>query len=177
FSVLRRLLAVLRNGEDRYLGFYGAFGYDLAFQFEDIDRQLARAPDERDLVLYLADDILVVDHQKECAFQLSYDFEYDGQSTSGLPRDGERTPYAPARSGELRCDHAPGEYAATVRKAREYFRRGDLFEAVPGQTFTTPCEDGPAALFRRLRALNPAPYGALINLGEGEYLVAASPEM
>ncbi len=32
-------------------------------------------------------------------------------------------------------------------------------------------------VFHRLRQANPAPYGALINLGEGEFLVAASPEM
>ena len=32
-------------------------------------------------------------------------------------------------------------------------------------------------VFQRLRQANPAPYGALINLGEGEFLVAASPEM
>ena len=31
--------------------------------------------------------------------------------------------------------------------------------------------------FRRLRRANPSPYGALINLGEGEFLIAASPEM
>ena len=35
----------------------------------------------------------------------------------------------------------------------------------------------PSIVFRRLRQANPAPYGALINLGEGEFLVAASPEM
>jgi len=32
-------------------------------------------------------------------------------------------------------------------------------------------------VFRRLKQRNPAPYGALMNLGEHEYLVAASPEM
>jgi anthranilate synthase len=32
-------------------------------------------------------------------------------------------------------------------------------------------------VFHRLRHSNPAPYGALINLGEGEFLVSASPEM
>jgi anthranilate synthase len=35
----------------------------------------------------------------------------------------------------------------------------------------------PSELFRRLRERNPAPYGALLNLGTQEYLVAASPEM
>jgi anthranilate synthase len=64
-----------------------------------------------------------------------------------------------------------------VREAIEAFRRGDLFEVVPGQTFFEPCPAPPSEVFRRLRRRNPAPYGALLNLGEAEYLVAASPEM
>ncbi len=78
---------------------------------------------------------------------------------------------------ERECDHAPGEYAATVRTAIEAFRRGDLFEVVPGQTFFELCPASPSEIFARLKKRNPAPYGALINLGEREYLVAASPEM
>ncbi len=35
----------------------------------------------------------------------------------------------------------------------------------------------PAAFFERLRQRNPAPYEFFLNLGEGEYLVGASPEM
>jgi anthranilate synthase len=61
--------------------------------------------------------------------------------------------------------------------ARESFRRGDLFEVVPSQTFFEPCPASPAELFRRLRERNPAPYGFLLNLGHDEYLVGASPEM
>lgn len=75
------------------------------------------------------------------------------------------------------CDHAPGEFAAKVKLAHDYFRRGDLFEVVPGQVFSEPCRDTPSQVLGRLQSSNPAPYGALMNLGEGEYLVAASPEM
>ncbi|CAN0253258.1 unnamed protein product, partial [Discosporangium mesarthrocarpum] len=39
------------------------------------------------------------------------------------------------------------------------------------------CVDSPASVFRRLQKRNPSPYGFLINLGEKEYLVGASPEM
>ena len=48
--------------------------------------------------------------------------------------------------------------------------RGDLFEVVCGQLFATRCPDPPSLVFQRLRRANPAPYGALINLGEGEFL-------
>jgi anthranilate synthase len=92
-------------------------------------------------------------------------------------RDGTEEHYSSANSVERDCDHAPGEYAATVRTAIEAFRRGDLFEVVPGQTFFELCPESPSEVFARLKKRNPAPYGALINLGGHEYLVAASPEM
>jgi anthranilate synthase len=48
---------------------------------------------------------------------------------------------------------------------------------VPSQTFFEPCPAPPSELFRRLRERNPAPYGFLMNLGDAEWLVGASPEM
>jgi anthranilate synthase len=86
-------------------------------------------------------------------------------------------PYVGISSVPDRGDHAPGEYAAMVRVARKSFARGDLFEVVPGQIFREACPQPPSELFRRLRERNPSPYGFLINLGEAEYLVGASPEM
>ena len=76
-----------------------------------------------------------------------------------------------------RGDHEPGEYARLVEKAKESFRRGDLFEVVPGQMFYERCETQPSEICRRLKAINPSPYSFFINLGEGEYLIGASPEM
>jgi len=177
FSLLRALVAHFGSPGDGHLGLYGAFGYDLAFQFEPIERRRDRDPRQRDLVLYLPDEILIVDHRREAATVYRYDFEVDGRTTAGMPRGGAAAPFRPAAAGQAGCDHAPGEYAATVRRAREAFARGDLFEVVPSQTFFEPCPAPPSAVFRRLRARNPAPYGALMNLGDGEMLVAASPEM
>ena len=177
FSVLRALRDLFASREDEHLGLYGAFGYDLAFQFEPVRRRIPRPADGRDLVLYLPDELVVVDHARRSAERRSYDFEVGAQSTAGLPRATADAPYRPSGPMEAGGDHGPGEYAATVRRAKEAFARGDLFEVVPGQTFRAPCPDRPSAVFRRLTAANPAPYGALINLGEGEFLVAASPEM
>jgi anthranilate synthase len=177
FSLLRAVRDLFASPEEPHLGFYGAFGYDLAFQFEPIRLHLERLADQRDLVLYLPDELTVVDHRRERATRRRYDFEVAGRSTAGLPRTGPQEAYMGAMEVETACDHAPGEYAATVRTARESFRRGDLFEVVPGQTFFEPCPDAPSELFRRLRERNPAPYGFLINLGQAEYLVGASPEM
>jgi anthranilate synthase len=177
FSVLRALVALFHSPADPHLGLYGAFGYDLAFQFEPIRLRLPRPADQRDLVLYLPDELLVVDHRRERAMRCRYEFALAGHSTEGLPRAGTSEPFVPDPTAGAGGDHAPGEYAATVRRAREAFARGDLFEVVPSQTFFEPCPAPPSELFRRLRERNPAPYGFLINLGEQEYLVGASPEM
>src|SRR5919199_131207 len=177
FSVLRVLLELFYSPADPHLGLYGAFGYDLAFQFEPLRLRLERPIHQRDLVLYLPDELVIVDHYTERAVRRRYDFEVDGRSTRGLPRTGTSEPYAGADRVPYASDHAPGEYAEQVRLAREAFKRGDLFEVVPGQTFFEPCPVPPSELSRRLRERNPAPYGFLINLGEAEYLVGASPEM
>jgi anthranilate synthase len=177
FTVLRAITALFKTEEDANLGLYGAFGYDLAFQFDPVDYKLERQQSQRDLVLFLPDEILVVDHYSTKAWTDRYDYSSDGFSTQGLPRDEIVEPFKTADRIPPRGDHEPGEYANLVRKAMQSFKRGDLFEVVPGQMFYERCETPPSDISRKLKTINPSPYSFFINLGEGEYLVGASPEM
>ena len=177
FSLLRALVDLFFHDAEPHLGLYGAFGYDLAFQFEPVRLRLDRSSAQRDLVLYIPDELIVVDHRREVAQRRRYEFEVDGRATLGLPRDGAARPYLGVAEAPRPGDHAPGDYAALVRVAREAFKRGDLFEVVPGQTFFAGSPRPPSEVFRRLREWNPSPYGFLLSLGEAEYLVGASPEM
>jgi len=185
FSVLREVSAVF-GCADPHLGLYGAFGYDLAFQFEPVRLTIDRSDGQRDLVLHLPDEIWIVDLRREEAVRYSYEFTVTGASvggaasTAGLPRETAPTP-EPARPGELPPQPLPGRYAAVVEQAKERFRCGDLFEVVPGHVFHERCAS-PSTFYERLRERNPAPFEFLFNLGasadgEGEYLVGASPEM
>ncbi|UCI09303.1 anthranilate synthase [Mesorhizobium sp. B1-1-8] len=177
FTVLRAITALFRTDEDANLGLYGAFGYDLAFQFDPVDYKLERRQTQRDLVLFLPDEILVVDHYSTKAWTDRYDYSGEGFSTEGLPRDANAEPFRTADRIPPRGDHEPGEYANLVRKAMESFKRGDLFEVVPGQMFYERCETQPSDISRKLKSINPSPYSFFINLGENEYLIGASPEM
>lgn len=175
-SLVRDLVAAFSANDDGLLGLFGAFAYDLVFQIEDLVQKRARESDQRDIVLYVPDRLLAYDRATGRGVVLTYDFAWKGQSTAGLPRETAESPYLKTpRQGF--ADHAPGEYQATVETARAAFARGDLFEAVPGQLFAEPCDRSPAEVFQRLCVINPSPYGALMNLGEGEFLVSASPEM
>lgn len=177
FTVLRAVTALFKSGEDANLGLYGAFGYDLAFQFDPVDLKLERARSQRDLVLYLPDEILVVDHYTAQAWHDRYEFKAGGKSTAGIAREKQEVPFERSDRIPPRGDHEPGEYAKLVDRAKESFRRGDLFEVVPGQMFYERCESKPSAISRKLKSINPSPYSFFINLGEAEYLVGASPEM
>jgi anthranilate synthase len=179
FSALREI-AVAFGCDDPHLGLYGAFGYDLAFQFEPVRLRRGRPAGQRDLVLHLPDEIWVLDRKREEAIRYSYEFEAAGELTAGLDRRTPRTGPAGAPPSvpdkELPPPPRPGSYARVVEEARERFARGDLFEVVPSHVFHGRCAS-PAAFYELLRQRNPAPYEFLFNLGEGEYLVGASPEM
>lgn len=194
FSVLRQLMAHFACDHNALLGLYGAFAYDLAFQFEPITQRLRRSMQQRDLVLYLPDEILSIDMENGKGVIHRFDFvcrdaAKDRHTTGGLRRQGAYCGPDMAETDNTRVarlhteqavassDHEPGEYAAVVDKARDRFKRGDLFEVVPGQTFSAPLCCKPSVIFNRLIASNPAPYAAFINLGEQEYLASASPEM
>jgi anthranilate synthase len=177
FTVIRLILALFKTDEEPYLGLYGSYGFDLIFQFEELQHHKVREEAQRDMVVYLPDEIFIVNHNKEEAIVRRYEFQFQQQSTFGLAREGKTHSYQAINKPNQECDHAPGEYAQVVHQAKERFACGDLFEVVPSQTFFTHYTEQPSALFRQMRQLNPSPYGFLMNLGEEEYLVGASPEM
>ncbi|SSC66138.1 anthranilate synthase [Ciceribacter selenitireducens] len=177
FTVLRAITDLFHSDADSSIGLFGAFGYDLAFQFDAIKLSLARPEDQRDMVLFLPDEILVVDHYSAKAWIDRYDFEKGELSTKGKSGEIAPEPFQHTETIPPRGDHRPGEYAELVVKAKESFRRGDLFEVVPGQKFMERCDSKPSEISKRLKEINPSPYSFFINLGHQEYLVGASPEM
>jgi len=189
FSVVRSLVDLFgydsEESGDLQLGLYGAFGYDLTFQFESIRLAQERDPNQRDLLLYLADEIVVVDQSRHSAWTVSLDFTYDSKSTKGLRHKGSTTQFLafdenPNNGGKFSPRDTPkGDFTQSVARAKHEFKMGNLFEAVLSQTFRRKLdkESTPSRLFRQLRSKNPSPYGFFFNLGEDEYLVGASPEM
>ena len=177
FSVLRSIIDLFGSDEDEALGLYGAFGYDLAYQFDPVEQHVERPDDQRDMVLFLPDEVVIVDHYSVEAWLDRYDFTINGVSTADRKGGGIEEDFRFAAEDPPAGDHSPGEYADLVREAKKSFLRGDLFEVVPGQVFYEKCERRPAEIFNRLKEINPSPYSFFINLGQQEYLVGASPEI
>jgi len=179
FSLVRTVREIFFSPNAGQLGLYGALGYDLTFQFEPVSPKKERESDQRDLVMYLPDEILIVDNQKNDAWKVKYEFSLDGQSTKGLERSASEAKFSAAKPEDKfeTRENAKGEYAKSVVRAKEEFRVGNLFEVVLSQAFREKLDAKPSAIFKRLCRRNPAPYGFFMNLGANEYLVGASPEM
>jgi len=185
FSVVREVVNIFSSEDDPHLGLYGAFGYDLAYQFEKIKLHQKRDAEQRDLVLYIPDELLIINHQSQQSWRMRYDFVFNSsnggmKSTKGLVGKGSETEFQTRTEmppGVDKREFQPGEFAKLVEAAKRKFERGDLFEAVLSQTFREPCKARPSEIFTCLQQRNPSPYGFLINLGEDEFLVGASPEM
>ncbi|HLY19854.1 MAG TPA: anthranilate synthase component I [Bryobacteraceae bacterium] len=176
FSILRTLIEEFRGEENCRLSLAGAFGYDLLFQFEPIEKKLPRNG-HKDLHLFLCDEIYLMDRKKEQIDHYRYDFDREGVSTLGLERTAEPVPSPPRREpGPIVSDHTPEEYMAGVEKVREGMRQGDYYEVVLRQTFSTPYSGTASELFERVQRASPSPYEFLLQLGD-EQLVGASPEM
>ncbi len=66
-------------------------------------------------------------------------------------------------------------YLAAVARCREAILDGEAYELCLTTRFAAPFAGDPVALYRRLRAMNPAPYASFFRHPEG-VLVGASPE-
>lgn len=176
FSILRSLIEEFRNPRDGRLGLVGAFGYDLLFQFDPIQLRLPREG-TKDLHLFLCDDILYMDRKREQIERFQYEFSTPEFTTFGLDPEAEPIPQpVPAPPGDITSDHTPEEYMANVETVREGMRRGEYYEVVLRQKFSTPYSGSPSELFLKVQQGSPSPYEFLLQLGD-EQLIGASPEM
>ena len=68
------------------------------------------------------------------------------------------------------------EFEEAVVSAKEYIRKGDIFQIVISQKFQSKVKSDPFNLYRSLRIVNPSPYMAFFDFGSW-YLIGSSPEV
>ncbi len=85
------------------------------------------------------------------------------------------TQFPVARIPELTSNFDRRGYLATVERAIEYVRAGDIFQVNLAQRLLYPAHDGAVSLYLRLRERNPATFAGYCDLGEFQ-ICSASPE-
>ncbi|GAU79485.1 anthranilate synthase component I [Fusibacter sp. 3D3] len=178
FLVIRQLIDLFYSQEDDKLGLYGAFGYDLVFQFEsEIQFNKERPQGQENLVLFLPDQLYIKDRQMGKQYKITYDFVTDSGTTVGLSHDERTNGLCPIESEPIENITSPkGAYAEIVKRALGSFKCGDLFEVVPSHILSQKIDLTPYEVFLNTIRINPSPYNFYLNLGK-ESLVGSSPEM
>ncbi len=88
----------------------------------------------------------------------------------------------PSRSALTNSDYkatsnvTKNQYIASIKKAKDYILRGDIFQVVVSQRWKIPFSLPPFSLYRALRRTNPSPYMFFFNLGKYQ-VIGASPEI
>ena len=115
-----------------------------------------------------ADPASAYDHGRERALSLAR------AAVTGDPEVGD--PPVAATRARFESDCGRAAFADRVRRVKAYVRDGDTFQTNISQRLRAPAVAHPVAAFGALRAVNPAPYSALLEF-PGVDLVSASPEL
>lgn len=172
-------------------GAAGYFGYELYQHCEKIDLPAADITKFDDLVLGFYDLVIAYDHEVKRAWVFSSGFpelESCARQARALARrdwllqklvDVSALPPLPLlkKSAPIAAHFSAAKYRAAVQRVIDYILAGDIFEANISQRFSARLPDDlpPFELYRRLRALNPAPFAAYLQF-ENIVIASASPE-
>lgn len=80
-----------------------------------------------------------------------------------------------ASKGRVKSNLTIEEYCSMVNKAKDYIKRGDIFQVVLSQRLSIETEENSFQVYRRLRSKNPSPYLFYIEFDDFE-VVGSSPE-
>ncbi|MBE4617411.1 anthranilate synthase component 1 [Vibrio navarrensis] len=155
------------SGHDKHALFMGGlFAYDLVANFEPLGPASAtnQCPD---YVFYVAETLLVVDHQTEsCQLQATLFANSEQKSVLETRIEQISTLCAapkilPQAVKLAQVDVTPSvsdeAFCQIVRDLKQYVVKGDIFQVVPSRRFILPCPS-PLAAYRELKLSNPSPY-------------------
>ncbi|WP_166837990.1 anthranilate synthase component 1 [Rheinheimera pleomorphica] len=189
FSVLRTLQTALKCQSDEpfavFLG--GVIGYDMVATVEQLPEVPTAENQCPDYVFYLAETLLVLDHQNGhsrivgnvfCGEQAAANCFVIGKRLEQLKQllqtPAAATTAATAIQAQVQVDISDANFVAQVERLKQHIVAGDVFQVVPSRCFTLPCPN-PLAAYQRLKQQNPSPY--MFYLQDAAFtLFGASPE-
>jgi len=176
-----------------------------AFDMMSMSEQLPNVPDGEntcpDFVYYLAETIVVIDHEKQHSEIIGNVFSFTDNSSSQQNTEAKQdiqqrihqiksqlqqniivetsstsnaTNNIETSVPEISVDISDEKYCQIVEQLKENIRAGDIFQVVPSRTFSLPCADTIAA-YQALKLSNPSPY--MFYLNDSDFCIfGASPE-
>ncbi len=165
-------------------GAAGLFSYDLGRSLENLPN-IAKPTTIPDMFVGIYDQVLAFDLRAGKGWLISHADEDKQQALldklgchpEAQPKDLRHGSFASLKMTTFEPDVPPDQYKANIGRVINYIKDGDIFQANLAQRFSAPIPANfdPAAHYLKLRAHNPAPFAAYMNLGNVQ-ISSASPE-
>ncbi|ECO1250696.1 anthranilate synthase component 1, partial [Salmonella enterica subsp. enterica serovar Heidelberg] len=186
FDAFRLLQGVVNipTQEREAMFFGGLFAYDLVAGFEALPH-LEAGNNCPDYCFYLAETLMVIDHQKKSTrIQASLFTASDREKqrlnarlaylSQQLTQPAPPLPVTPVPDMRCECNQSDDAFGAVVRQLQKAIRAGEIFQVVPSRRFSLPCPS-PLAAYYVLKKSNPSPY--MFFMQDNDFtLFGASPE-
>ncbi|MFQ1047893.1 anthranilate synthase component I [Avibacterium paragallinarum] len=183
FDGLRCLTDLYKTSETPiFLG--GLFAYDLVANFIPMDNIVLNNDGLScpDYVFYLAENLLILDHQRQQAQLQTFCFNQNTLSATEqsavqirqkLQKIEPHLTVQPA-STEVSVNIEDEPFKDIIRRLKHHINIGDVFQIVPSRRFSLACPNS-LATYRQLKVNNPSPYMFYMQ-DEDFTLFGASPE-
>ncbi|MBT3363553.1 MAG: aminodeoxychorismate synthase component I [Chloroflexi bacterium] len=169
-------------------GAVGYLAYDLCHFIERLPSTAVNDLDLPECYMGFYDAAVAYDHQENKVYIISTGFPEQGvaqesRKSARLNELKEILSGSVSSNGEankeisvdIQGNFTHQQYLDAVQACREYIMAGDIFEVNLSQRFDTDLPIHSYELYRRLRAINPAPFACYLGF-DGVDIVSASPE-
>ncbi|HPS37750.1 MAG TPA: anthranilate synthase component I family protein, partial [Candidatus Omnitrophota bacterium] len=194
FAALKKIFRRYRSSSGKEYpfftgGFVGYFGYELAELCDKIGFRPKKELGIPRLHLGLFREVIVYDHHRRVYYLVAYDAQRASRRNvfknaktcrercEKLKKFFETLPVKsqPFHLKEIVPEMPKRRFKAMVEKAKDYIAAGDIYQANLSQRFRFGFSGSPAALYGKLRAINPSPFSCFFRVGDLE-IISSSPE-
>jgi anthranilate synthase component 1 len=186
FDAFRLIIQTCKNSEkkSKAMFFGGLFSYDLITIFEILP-ELKGDQKCSNFCFYLAETLIILDHQKKTCLIQSSIFTQDLNEKTRIEKRCKEIkkklnqklntiPKITVKDIELTSNMNNIQYCDIIKKLQKLIKKGEIFQVVPSRKFYLPCPNALSA-YQKLKKNNPSPY--MFFMQDRDFtLFGASPE-
>ncbi len=174
-------------------GGVGYFSYELAHLMEKLPNTVKKDVDIPEMVMGFYDGVVIIDHRDDKKYIGAVGFKENieeiikkienniKQAEKQLIIDNEKLKIKNTKESveikdrEIVSNMSEEYYLKSIQKLKDYIYSGDIYQVNFTQRFECDFQGDSNELYKNLKSINPAPFAAYLDFGEG-IIVSSSPE-